>query len=347
MEPQQVHRAILINLLVALGPTAVQSEPFQIEDVTSPASLALSELKPNTIAFSDRPAAEAVDGHIGLMRFEDWSRISPIQKRLLGLYESYQEPTINVTAHGVTRPYKEKLHLYVAQGRFLLSKPATRIDLTRYATLDFIASIDPAIKHELITPADVLPLRDPQSAHNQHPHRRWCAGAQVICMKSRYRLEGKFPTVIRLINKVDEGSKVSDFFEFQSELRTLPQNELDQATFAQLTDINSTVVGVLEQSLFYVNQVMQFGKLVAVLQAHPGDVGKTVASVFVVLAIETDVLELKKDFGRYPVLRNLVPAQVLLGNSSFNAGTSLSAGLPQFTRHRLKAIADILSQSGS
>jgi hypothetical protein len=56
-------------------------------------------------------------------------RISPLQKRLLSLYESYVEPTINVTVHGVTKPYKEKLHVYVAQARFLLDKPAQIIQV--------------------------------------------------------------------------------------------------------------------------------------------------------------------------------------------------------------------------
>ena len=274
-------------------------------------------------------------------------RISPVQKRLLSLYESYIEPTINVTVHGVTKPYKEKLHVYVAQARFLLDKPAASIDLGRYATLGFVASIDPTIKHELIAPADVMPLNDPLSAHNQHPGRRWCTAAQSICLRSRYQMEGKFPIAIKLINKIDEGSKVVEFFEFQSELRLLRPTEVDRAALAELTGVSEPVAGVLEQSIFYVNQMMQFGKLLAVLQNHPADANKTVASVFLVLAIETDVLELKKKYETYPVLRNLVPAQVLHGKSTFNTGTSLSAGLPLYTRNRLKAIADVLSQTGS
>ena len=341
-----MYRAVFLVALVA-GTASAQAEPFQIEDVGSPTSLALSALKPKTIAFSDRPAADAVDGQAGLVRFEDWARISPLQKRLLSLYESYVEPTINVTAHGVTKPYKERLHLYVAQARFLLDKPAASIDPGRYATLAFVESIDPAIKHEFIAPADVMPLKDPQSAHNQHSERRWCTAAQSICMKSRYQMEGKFPTAIKLINKIDEGSKVADFFEFQSELRVLRPTEVDRAALAELTGVKAPVASVLEQSIFYVNQMMQFGKLLAVLQNHPADSNKTVASVFLVLAIETDVLELKKKYETYPVLRNLVPAQVLLGKSSFNTGTSLSAGLPLYTRNRLKAIADVLSQAGS
>jgi hypothetical protein len=45
-----------------------------------------------------------------------------------------------------------------------------------------------------------------------------------------------------------------------------------------------------------------------------------------------------------PVLRNLVPAQVLVGNSSFNTGNSISGGLPVYVRNRVKAIASIIDR---
>jgi hypothetical protein len=45
-----------------------------------------------------------------------------------------------------------------------------------------------------------------------------------------------------------------------------------------------------------------------------------------------------------PVLRNLVPAQVLVGKSSFNTGNSISAGLPDYTRNRIKAVAEFLDR---
>ena len=60
------------------------------------------------------------------------------------------------------------------------------------------------------------------------------------------------------------------------------------------------------------------------------------------LAVESDVLEKKKEFERVPVLRNLVPAQVLMGHSSFNSGKSISAGLPAYTRNHVGAIAAAL-----
>ena len=62
-----------------------------------------------------------------------------------------------------------------------------------------------------------------------------------------------------------------------------------------------------------------------------------------VLAVDSDLFEKRKEFGSVPVLRNLLPAQVLSGNSSFNTGNSISAGLPDYARNRIKAIAAILS----
>ena len=101
-------------------------------------------------------------------------------------------------------------------------------------------------------------------------------------------------------------------------------------------------MGALEQNIFYVNQVMQFGKLLAVFQQHPADANQTIVTVFMALAVETNIFLKKKEFSNVPVLRNLVPAQVLAGKSSFNTGSSISAGLPMYARNQVKAIAAIL-----
>jgi hypothetical protein len=82
---------------------------------------------------------------------------------------------------------------------------------------------------------------------------------------------------------------------------------------------------------------MQFGKLLAVFQQFPGDPGKAAVTVFLALAIESNVLGKRKEFALVPVLRNLVPAQVLAGKSSFNTGNSLKcrpAGLCAQQRSR-------------
>jgi hypothetical protein len=62
-------------------------------------------------------------------------------------------------------------------------------------------------------------------------------------------------------------------------------------------------------------------------------------------AIKADVLDRKQEYARVPVLKNLLPAQVLMGNSSFNTGTSISAGLPTYARNRMIAFADALAKN--
>jgi len=282
----------------------------------------------------------------GLIRFEDWARARSLHKQALSLYPAYVEPTIPVTVHGVPKRYKETLHMYVAEARFVVPRPPGSVDLTRYASLQFLEKVDPAIKHRLITAAEALPYKDPESAHNRHPDRRWCEGGErVICIESRYQLEGRLPIGIRLANKLEEGGKkIAEYIEFQSELRLLTPQEIEQAGLAKLTGLDTPVAGALEQSIFYVNQMMQFAKFMAIIQRHPADPNRTIATVLMALAIETDVLEKKKEYENVPVLRNLVPAQVLVGKSSFNTGTSISAGIPDYARNRIKAVAAMLER---
>ena len=65
----------------------------------------------------------------------------------------------------------------------------------------------------------------------------------------------------------------------------LPAQELDQAGLKRLTGLDTAVAGALEQNLFHVNQMMQFGKFLAVLQADPANPGRTVVTAFVALAL--------------------------------------------------------------
>jgi hypothetical protein len=261
-------------------------------------------------------------------------------------FPSYLEPNVETTVDGVRKRFKEKLHMYVAEARFALARPPDSIDLASFATLPFVERIDAAIKHNLIAPGEAVSAKDPRAVHNQHPLRRWCETRPVtICIHSRYQFEGKLPIGIQIANKLREGSKkIPDYLEFESELTLRPPAEVAEMGFAALTGLDTPPAGALEQNIFYINQVMQFGKLLAVFQAHPSDAKQTIVTVFVALAVESSVLAKKKEFVKVPVLRNLVPAQVLAGKSSFNSGSSISAGLPVYARNEVKAIAAILER---
>ena len=340
--------ALLLGLaaLAAGEGTHAGAQEFRIEEAASPAELAVDRLKPRTIAFIDRPSEELIDPDTGLIRFEDWAQARPLEKQFLTPFPSYLEPTVEATVDGVRKRFKEKLHMYVGEARFALARPPGAIDLASFVALPFVERIDPAIKHKLIAPAETVSAKDPRAVHNQHPLRRWCETRPVtICIHSRYQFEGKLPVGIQIANKLREGAKkIPDYLELESELTLRPPAEVTEMGLAALTGLDTPPAGALEQSIFFVNQVMQFGKLLAVFQAHPTDAKQTVVTVFIALAVESNVLAKKKEFMKVPVLRNLVPAQVLAGKSSFNSGNSISAGLPIYARNQVKAIAAILER---
>jgi hypothetical protein len=337
---------LALAALAAVSSARVEAQEFRIEEATSLAALAIEGLKPKTIAFVDRPSDELIDPDVGLIRFEDWAQAKPLEKQFLTPFPSYLEPTVEATVDGVRKRFKEKLHMYVGEARFALARPPESIDLASFVNLPFVERIDPAVKHNLITPAEAIAAKDPRAAHNQHPLRRWCEARPVtICIHSRYQFEGKLPIGIKIANKLREGAKkIPDYLEFESELTFRPAAEVAEMGLANLTGLDTPPAGALEQNIFYINQVMQFGKLLALFQAHPTDAKQTVVTVFITLAVESGVLAKKKEFVKVPVLRNLVPAQVLAGKSSFNSGNSISAGLPVYARNQVKAIASILER---
>jgi hypothetical protein len=317
--------------------------PERVKDVPSIEAVPVAGLKPGTVLFTDHRDDPAKPEN-GLVPYLDWGRVRPAEQAALAPYPGYAEPDYMQTLNGVTKRRHETLKVYVAQGRFVVPKPAGSIDLGAYATLGFVTKMDPVIKHKTLNPADVTPTKDPAAAFAKRPDRPWCE-AGTVCIESRYDLEGKLPLGVKLANKLEDGAskKIAEFVSFQSELRTLPAAET--VALAGLTKIDTPVTGGLEQTIFWVNQILRFGKFLAVFQPMPGDPDKTVVTTYVALAIKADVLDRKQEYARVPVLKNLLPAQVLMGNSSFNTGTSISAGLPTYARNRMAAFADALARN--
>jgi hypothetical protein len=347
-----IRRAAALCVLLGIG-SAAGAQPFGIADVAAARDVAVTQLKPATIAFSDKPQGATAAG-VDLAPFDDWAQAHPVEKKFLALFPSYAEPTVTklvstTSDSGKTdsapKPVVQKLYMYVAQARFILNRAPGSLDLPHDVTLGFLERIDPAIKHKQITAADVAPFTNEAGAGNENPDRKWCTGrSSSICIQSTYKLEGKIPLGITLVNKLRESAKkISDHIDFQSEFSALGPGEIDEAGLRQLTTLDTPVAGVLEQDIFHVNQIMKFGKFLAVFQSHPTDTGKTVVTAFMTLAIEASVFDKKKDFEKVPVLRNLVPAEVLMGRSSFNSGSSISAGLPQYARNEIKTVAGMLA----
>jgi hypothetical protein len=333
------------TLVFATTVVFAAAQDYQIVKVASVAGAAIDGLKPKTIFFTDHRTDETSDKG-AFIRFDEWSRSRPNEAKFLNLFPNFKEGMVHKIIDGSKKEVKDELQMYVTEARFMLSRPAASVDLKTFATLPFVRSIDPSITHEEIKPSDVSTLKDEKGQNNKNPDRAWCEGAGVTaCIRSSYKLEGKLPIGVALANKLrDSERKLSDKIEFESEMRLLAASDVDQAGLQSLTGVNTPVAGVLEQNMFYVNQVMRFGKLLAVFQPNPADANITVTTVMISVAVGSSTLEQKKKYENVPVLRNLVPSQVLLGNSSFNTGNSISAGLPNYVRNRIKAIAGILDR---
>jgi hypothetical protein len=333
IERHGMRRRIAVALaaaVISLGIPAY-AEEFRLEQVPSLASVPIGKLKPRTIIFSEQRSEAATDAANELVPFDEWARKQPLQNRFLSLSPEFKEPA------GV------KLSMYVAEARFAMSKHAKAFDLSRYASIAFLEKLDPAIKHRTIAVADAVPNKD-ASAPNRSSGR-WCEDA-AGCFQSRYKFEGRIPAGIMLVNKLRDETKkpIPDYIEFQSEIRLRSPGDPSFPDLAALTGIATPVSGVFEQSIFWVNQVLHSGKILAVIQEHPAEPKASIATIYLALAIRSDMLTKQRDFLKAPILRNLVPAQLLLGRSSFNSGDSISAGLPQFARSRIKAIATMIEQ---
>src|SRR5262245_16215979 len=234
--------------------TTCDAQEFAVTDVPSVTSVAPEQLKARTIVVNDHRSDPLADSGTGLIRFEDWARARPLEKQMLSLYPGYQEPLLRVTANGVTKVVPEKLHMYVAEARFMVARPAAALNLARLATLAFLERLDPAIKHQQIAPADAMPLKNPDIPFQKHPARDWCnSTVNATCIQSRYKFEGRLPAAITLANKLREGHRpVADHIDFQSELRLVTPADVDVANLQKLTALATPVAAVLEQNIFWV-----------------------------------------------------------------------------------------------
>ncbi len=324
--------ALLVAASFAATPTHA-ADDFKLDLVASVAAVPVTALKPRVIVFSETRLGEKADLPAELIPFDEWLRDKPVQRRFLAMLPDFREPLLK---EGGTA----KLSMYVAEARFRLPKPAQAFDLKRYASIAFLEGLDPAVKHTAIAIADAIPNKDAASANLRPMGRKWCEDA-AGCFQSRYRFEGRIPTGILLVNKLRDETKkpIPDFIEFQSEIR-LPSPQSPQfVDLRTLTGLDAPVSGVFEQTIFTVNQVIHSGKILAVMQQHPTEPNASIATIYVALAIRSDVLNKQRNFSNAPILRNLVPVQLLMGRSSFNSGGSISAGLPAYARGRIKAIA--------
>src|SRR6185437_8036095 len=122
------------------------AQDYEIVKVTSVAGAAIDWLQPRMIFFTDHRVDDKSDKG-AFIHFDEWSRTKPNEFKFLNLFPTYKEGMIHKIIDGSKKEVKDELQMYITEARFMLSRPAESVDLKTYATLPFIQSIDPSIKH--------------------------------------------------------------------------------------------------------------------------------------------------------------------------------------------------------
>src|SRR5258708_15173652 len=187
-------------LVLATTVAFAAAQDYQIVKVASIAGATVDGLKPKTIFFTDHRTDETSDKG-AFIRFDEWNRSRPNEAKFLNLFPSFKEGMVHKIIDGSKKEVKDELQMYVTEARFMLSRPSESVDLKTFATLPFIQSIDPSIKHEAIKPADVSTLKDEKGANNKNPDRAWCeapasqpASVRTTSWKASCRSAWRLPT---------------------------------------------------------------------------------------------------------------------------------------------------------
>jgi hypothetical protein len=158
------------------------------------------------IFFTDHRTDETSDKG-AFIRFDEWSRTgrsrpsSSTSSRLQGRHGPQDHRRLEERGEGRAADVRHRGALHaVAPGRVGRLKT--------FATLPFIQSIDPSIKHEAIKPSEISTLKDEKGQNNKNPDRAWCEGTGVTaCIRSNYKLEGKLPIGVALANKLRDSER--------------------------------------------------------------------------------------------------------------------------------------------
>ena len=115
--------ALLIGLVASVGESAAGQE-FQIVRVNPVTGFTIDQLKPYTIIFNDNRADDTSNGFV---RFDDWTRLKPIQKQYMSLYPTYTEHTVTRVIDGVSKTYRDEMQLYIVEARLASRPPSSTI----------------------------------------------------------------------------------------------------------------------------------------------------------------------------------------------------------------------------
>lgn len=294
--------------------------------------------------------------------FTSYHKAKPREAELLDLFPGYQEPNVAQTKNGKREEFLEKIQMFVGKSRTTLNLPSAQAAAKLPAVLNIanIGSLDTTIKHKVISNAELItkqvpgtptafawcaaeagvtierPKRELSLSHIDKP---WCASAKnSVCLESCYAFPDAIKGAIGFLGLVKNSDDKKDYgLGIQSELRFfLSEAEYGHGSLAEVTGLATPVVGVIEQNVFYANQIMQYSKLVSVLQQHPSDSSKTVMTSYLAIGVKA------RSYNQYKLMgKSIIGSTLATGLSVYKQG--MFAGVQTyFGDIQTKALAKIL-----
>jgi hypothetical protein len=295
-----------------------------------------------------------------IVDFSEWAKTAPVENKFLLLYPGYKEPLVTVLRNGVEHPYVEKLTMFVARTKAAIDKAPSQLNLKSFLNIETIRKFLSEMRHQPITSDQVIsrvlerhqPVRNFQWCNDQGavinrpaletnlsyinpPHGAWCSDSgRSLCLESCYAFNKFWQTGVRTFNAMDPQHKKDLGIAFQSEVRYFT-SESDMGApvpVSQLTGLDTPMTGALEINIFFFNQLMEYGKVLAIFQAHPSDPHKTIVSSYLVMGLKS------RTYNKHELVK-----EVILGQTYFNTGSGITAGLPVFTQNIAKSILQTLN----
>jgi hypothetical protein len=351
---------LVVQSMIAV-PCFAQSRKVQVVDSAERfEALTLESLNNSTLHYNEK-----------WLTFSEWEKQFPLERQALVIYPEYSEPVVTTKKNGVTKQSQEKLMVLSVRTKTIVNRPATQIKLKNLISLDsvrkFTRTCD-ADSGEVIDPIAIQPsqfmgtvagkgpiqnfqqcnksganitrpLREVDLSYTNPKHRSWCNDtSRSLCLESCYLFGRGWREGVSFVNLgMSEAEKKDYGIAMQSEIRyfTAEQEAESPVSLKNLTQLDSPVRGGLEQNIFYLNQVMEFGKMLAVLQEVPGEPAKTVVTTFVVIGIK------KRTYNQFSELKKTLHGQSVL----FNDKCGITAGLPVFTQDMVNSLIKVLDKS--
>jgi hypothetical protein len=262
--------------------------------------------------------AVAVDYSYRTVDFGAWNNAD--EKLVLNLFPGFRD---------VAPKNAGELVMFIAKSSMVIDKPAASIDLSKLQDLARMQKIKAkTVDLTLIKSHDLMPNKEKYLAY-KNPKNGWCTGLNELCLDSAFVFEEQqklfLSTVFFVLNKSDSDIRA------QSQVRTFKAEQIQNAKELQrLTGVGTAPTAVIVEDLFWFSHIVEYGKIVGVVQPHPTNPNQSVLTGFTVFAVE------KKwwDFG----FQGVTLKDAFLGKR-FNGTSGVSMGLPKLTQQMFTQLA--------